>query len=353
MRIIAWLAFALLAACSTTPTQRAPVIERLPQSTKKPAPAPQPTPAQKAPPVIPGTAAAEKDWRPDTYTVKKGDTLYSIGLEFGYDYKELAQRNNINPPYVIYVGQALKLKTATTAATAESASVGPAIVTPMKTEPPVTAKSLGESALMKTEPSATAKLPGEPPLKTEPKAIKEPYSLQAMQVPPPKPETAAKPAETTPKTPETGKTETAKAEPAKNEMPTDKSAQPAADDAVDWGWPAQGKILNGFNESDGAKGMDIAGTQGQPVFAAAAGKVVYSGAGLRGYGKLVIIKHNKTYLSAYAHNSQILVKEGQEVTKGQKIAEMGSTDADQVKLHFEIRKLGKPVDPSRYLAEKP
>jgi len=95
--------------------------------------------------------------------------------------------------------------------------------------------------------------------------------------------------------------------------------------------------------------VDIAGSKGQPVGASAAGKVVYSGSGLRGYGKLVIIKHNKTFLSAYAHNEQILVKEGQSVTKGQKIAEMGSTDADQVKLHFEIRKFGKPVDPAKFL----
>jgi lipoprotein NlpD len=95
--------------------------------------------------------------------------------------------------------------------------------------------------------------------------------------------------------------------------------------------------------------VDIAGRRGQPVVASAAGKVVYSGSGLRGYGKLVIIKHNKTFLSAYAHNDQILVKEGQSVSKGQKIAEMGETDSDQVKLHFEIRKFGKPVDPGQYL----
>jgi lipoprotein NlpD len=112
--------------------------------------------------------------------------------------------------------------------------------------------------------------------------------------------------------------------------------------------PATGKVIGEFSESAN-KGINIAGKLGQAVVASAAGKVVYSGSGLRGYGKLVIIKHNKTYLSAYAHNDQILVKEGQSVTKGQKIAEMGNTDADQVKLHFEIRKFGKPVDPSRYL----
>lgn len=340
MKIFVWLTVLLLAACSTAPTQHAPVVERLPQSTKKqPSLPPKPSTAQKTPAAVPGPSGTEKDWRPDTYTVKKGDTLYSIGLEFGFDYKELAQRNNISPPYVIYVGQSLNLKgtPATAGAAAESAPVGPAIATPMKIEPAVTAKSLSE-----------------PPLKTEPKAIKEPYSAQAMLVPPPKSAELVAKAEPA-KAPEPTKPETAKAEPAKSETPMEKPAQAAAgdDDAVDWGWPAQGKVLNGFNESGGAKGMDIAGAQGQPVLAAAAGKVVYSGAGLRGYGKLVIVKHNKTYLSAYAHNSQILVKEGQEVAKGQKIAEMGNTDADQVKLHFEIRKLGKPVDPSKYLSEKP
>jgi lipoprotein NlpD len=125
----------------------------------------------------------------------------------------------------------------------------------------------------------------------------------------------------------------------------------AADDGdkLDWGWPAKGKIVAGFSEATSLKGIDIAGSAGQPVTASAGGKVVYAGSGLRGYGKLIIIKHNDAYLSAYAHNRDILVKEGQQVVKGQKIAEMGNTDADQVKLHFEIRRQGKPVDPLRYL----
>ena len=129
------------------------------------------------------------------------------------------------------------------------------------------------------------------------------------------------------------------------------SASTTADDEepLEWGMPTNGKVVAGFSENDNRKGVDIVGQRGQAVVASAAGKVVYSGSGLRGYGKLIIIKHNKTYLSAYAHNDQILVKEGQNVNKGQKIAEMGNTDADQVKLHFEIRKLGKPVDPAKYL----
>jgi lipoprotein NlpD len=129
------------------------------------------------------------------------------------------------------------------------------------------------------------------------------------------------------------------------------AATPRADDdeKLDWQWPATGKLVTGFSDTANLKGIDIAGKAGQPVLASAAGKVVYAGTGLRGYGKLVIVKHNTTFLSAYAHNSEILVKEGQQVTRGQKIAEMGNTDSDQVKLHFEIRQLGKPVDPLKYL----
>ena len=318
-----WLVIFLLAGCATS--QQAPVVERAPQS-KKTAPTAKQAPVKKALPT-------EKDWRPDGYIVKKGDTLHSIGLEFGYDYKEIAQWNNINPPYVIHVGQSLRLKDpkAAESTPAEAAQTGVAITTPIKAEPPALSKPIGEI-----------------PLKTEPKAIKEPYSEQAMAAPTPKQAETAVKAET-PKPAEAGKTE------APTEKPAPTPSSPAAssdDETLDWAWPVQGKVLSGFNESAGSKGVDIAGTQGQPVLAAAAGKVVYSGNGLRGYGKLVIVKHNKTYLSAYAHNSQILVKEGQEVTKGQKIAEMGSTDTDQVKLHFEIRKLGKPIDPAKYLPER-
>jgi lipoprotein NlpD len=123
-------------------------------------------------------------------------------------------------------------------------------------------------------------------------------------------------------------------------------------DRVDWIWPASGRVLAGFSEATN-KGVDIFGKIGDPVYASASGRVVYSGTGLRGFGKLVIIKHNQTYLSAYAHNSNIFVKEGQNVAKGQKIAEIGNTDSPQVKLHFEIRRLGKPVDPLKFLPERP
>jgi lipoprotein NlpD len=130
-------------------------------------------------------------------------------------------------------------------------------------------------------------------------------------------------------------------------------ASPAArgpDDEIAWAWPTSGAptLLASFDEQKN-KGIDIGGRAGDPVYASADGRVVYAGAGLRGYGNLIILKHNNTYLTAYAHNQSLLVKEDQNVRKGQKIAEMGSTDSDRVKLHFEIRRLGKPVDPTRYL----
>ena len=127
------------------------------------------------------------------------------------------------------------------------------------------------------------------------------------------------------------------------------SATAGDPDRLDWAWPTKGKIIAGFSDNANLKGIDIAGTAGQAIHASAPGRVVYAGNGLRGYGKLIIIKHNATYLSAYAHNREILVKEGQQVMRGQKIAEMGNTDADQVKLHFEIRRQGKPMDPAKYL----
>ncbi|NTV10542.1 MAG: peptidoglycan DD-metalloendopeptidase family protein, partial [Zoogloea sp.] len=149
---------------------------------------------------------------------------------------------------------------------------------------------------------------------------------------------------------------------AKSDTPAEpKSDKPAktaessrsntAEDGVEWGWPGAGKVLTGFNDSS-SKGLDLAGKTGDSVTAAAAGKVVYAGTALRGYGKLLIVKHGSNYSSVYAHNSQLLVKEGQQVKRGQKIAELGDTDSDRPKLHFEIRRQGKPVDPAKYLPNR-
>jgi lipoprotein NlpD len=147
--------------------------------------------------------------------------------------------------------------------------------------------------------------------------------------------------------------------PAVNAAPVSASASTPApataatnDDNLVFAWPHSGQVLSGFDEAKN-KGLDFAGKAGDPVLAAADGKVVYAGSGLRGYGNLVILKHNNTYLTAYAHNQTLLVKEDQTVQKGQRIAEMGSSDADRVKLHFEIRKQGKPVDPAKLLPARP
>jgi len=136
--------------------------------------------------------------------------------------------------------------------------------------------------------------------------------------------------------------------PPSNDQP---ATATSAEDDIAWIWPAQGKLIAGFDEVKN-KGYDIDGKAGDPIIAAGDGRVVYAGAGLRGYGNLIILKHNNTFLTAYAHNQTLLVKEDQTVKKGQKIAEMGNSDADRVKLHFEIRRQGKPVDPAKYLPAK-
>ena len=206
-------------------------------------------------------------------------------------------------------------------------------------------------------------------MKVSPKAVKEPYSeatAREMAKAPPEPVAVAraeppKPAPPasapapagSPQAPAPGPapaTQPASPAPAPASPPAAASGAAVADDEdLDWMWPAKGKLVTGFSDTANLKGIDIAGTAGQPIVASAAGRVVYAGTGLRGYGKLVIIKHNAKFLTAYAHNREILVKEGQQVARGQKIAEMGNTDADQVKLHFEIRRQGKPMDPLRYL----
>lgn len=228
-----------------------------------------------------------------TYVVQKGDTMYSIAFLNGVDYRDVAELNNIDNPSVIQAGQQLRIPVSAPVKVAESRGATPKAATP----------------------------PGG--IKSQPRTGKLPYSESAL----------------------------AQAEAMQEER---KEVPPAVGDgeeeeSLEWGMPSSGKVIADFSESANRKGVDIAGKPGQAVVASAPGKVVYSGSGLRGYGKLVIIKHNNTFLSAYAHNDQILVKEGQSVGKGQKIAEMGNTDADQVKLHFEIRKFGKPVDPAQYL----
>jgi lipoprotein NlpD len=246
----------------------------------------------------------EKDWRPSSYIVQKGDTLYSIAFNYGFDYHDLAEMNGIKDPSVISIGQVIRLFPNRSGA---AAAVAPVLVKPINNL-----------------------------VKDQPRVVEYPYSAAAMAQIDKVQEQSAPAATVVAKAPQ--------AESASND----------SNDVVDvpvpgWSLPATGKLIGQFSESDNRKGIDIAGKLGQPVMASAAGKVVYSGSGLRGYGKLIIIKHNNTYLSAYAHNEKILVKEGQNVSRGQKIALMGNTDASQVELHFEVRRFGKPVDPAKYL----
>lgn len=302
-RALAYAAVLLVAAgCATK--QPAPVIERAPPPEPPRAEPPKPAPPKPVAKPVP------------THTIKRGETLVGIALQYGLDYRELAAWNNIVNPNQISVGQVLVL-----AAPAGAASPPPAIVaTPLT----------GTAPIIEARPLANTDK-----LKVEPRAQRLPYSDKTLAQLSAGDATAGA---------------TATPEPGPAAVPTPAPDKPAAGtqgEAIDWIWPVKGKLLAAFSEA--SKGIDIAGRKGAPVVAAAAGRVVYAGQGLRGYGKLVIIKHNETWLSAYAHNDNIVVKEQQDVKRGQKIAEMGSTDTDQVKLHFEIRRQGKPVDPARVL----
>lgn len=169
---------------------------------------------------------------------------------------------------------------------------------------------------------------------------------QVLRVAPPQPDAVARPATPVASSPVAA---ASAPKPASVQSATSGATVDAAEEAITFQWPARGNVIAGFDESKN-KGLDIGGKAGDPVVAAAEGRVVYAGAGLRGYGNLIILKHNNTYLTAYAHNQTLLVKEDQVIKRGQKIAEMGSSDADQVKLHFEVRRQGKPVDPVKYLS---
>ncbi|MGF6526964.1 lipoprotein NlpD [Variovorax sp. PvP013] len=234
--------------------------------------------------------------KPGYYTVRPGDTIRRIGVETGQTWQNLVRWNNLERPDIIEVGQVLRVippgvnPVGTAPAATTTGSVDPAtgvVTRPVTPQPAIAAGAAAATGATTAVPSAAT-------------------------------------------------------------PPTRPSASGAGDEDVGWIWPAHGALIAGFSEAKN-KGLDIGGKVGDPVIAAADGRVVYAGAGLRGYGNLIILKHNNTYLTAYAHNQTLLVKEDQSVQKGQKIAEMGNSDADRVKLHFEIRRQGKPVDPARYL----
>lgn len=262
---------------------------------------------------------------PGYYTVKRGDTLYRIALDNGQDHRDIATWNNIANPSAIKEGQVLRVVPPGAAEPADGV-----VTKPIATGSGVETRSLDQPAGTPVASSSS--------VKREPRVGKEPYSDEAYARLNKQAE-AAKPVEAKPEP----KPEAAPSAPA--------PAVVAGPDDVAWMWPSAAKVTAQYSDS-GNKGLDFAGKAGDPVLAAGDGKVVYAGSGLRGFGELVIVKHNATYLSAYAHNRRILVKEGQQVTRGQRIAEMGNTDAESVKLHFEIRKQGKPVDPAGYLPKR-
>ena len=260
-------------------------------------------------------------YKGETYTVRKGDTMFLIAYISGLDVKELAALNNMKEPYSLSVGQTLKVSNGRSAAPQPTAKTTP--VQPMQAT---------------TQPGAT-----EPTITYTPGANGTQYGSDGTITGPIKagvggtsPSNAPLTTQVQPTTGQVTPTETG----------------PAVSN-VAWRWPTNGNVIQGFSNSDGGnKGIDISGSRGQAVNAAAGGRVVYAGNALRGYGNLIIIKHNDDFLSAYAHNDSILVKDQQEVKAGQQIAKMGSTGTNGVKLHFEIRYKGKSVDPTRYLPRR-
>jgi lipoprotein NlpD len=277
----------MLAACSST-RPRAPVEERTLPRAKVTAPAaPPPQAAASAPAGSEGKPppGAENAGKPGYYTVRPGDTLIRIGLENGQNWRDIRRWNNLDDPNRIEVGQVLRV----VAPEVDANAVAARGVTPAQVE----------SRPLDANPAAAASAPA-----ATASAVAASAPVSAAAAPP--------------------------------------------DDGIAWQWPASGALAATFEDGK-SKGIDILGKAGDPVVAAADGRVVYAGSGLRGYGNLVIIKHSANFLTAYAHNQTLLVKEDQVVRRGQKIAEMGSSDADRVQLHFEIRRQGRPVDPLKYL----
>jgi lipoprotein NlpD len=225
--------------------------------------------------------------RPTYHLVRRGETLYSIAWRYGGDYHELAGWNGIRPPYTIYAGQRLRLV---------------------------------------------------PPRRIRPTALRSrPQAAQVERVP-------QRPSAPTAKRAHADKTSIGTPSSAPSKVLSSEQR------GLAWRWPTQGRVIENFSGADSTrKGVDIVGRSGQEIRAAAPGRVVYSGSGLVGYGKLIIIKHNKTYLSAYGHNRKLLVTEGELVRLGQQIAEMGNSADHAAVLHFEIRRNGKPVDPLQLL----
>lgn len=306
----------LLAGCaSRTP---APVDDR------------RPPPGARAP-AAPAAPAAKPAARPDFYVVKRGDTLYSIALEHGADFRELARWNNMDDPSKIRIGQELRVRAPADPAAAQ---VGVARVSRDIESRPLDAGAAAAPAAASTPAAA------EGGMKTFPKALRMPYSEQNLA--------ALSRGEARPEAKPEARPE-AKPEPARPAPAAVAAAAPERPaDALDFIWPAKGRVLAGFSEPR-SKGVDIEGKLGDPVVAAAPGRVIYVGSGIPGLGKFIVVRHENGFNTVYAHNRENLVKMDQTIARGQKIAEVGNTDADTPKLHFQIRKLGTPLDPQKYL----
>lgn len=325
--------FILLAACSQAP---APTVSA------------QPTARSEAAPVL----------GPNDYMVKRGDTLYRIAREQKVDLQDIVALNKIDNPALLREGQVLRLR--------ETAPAGAPAVMPVGIASAVEARPLGEPGAAPAAPRPAAAHAGSGILR-EPRGGKEPYSDEAMarlnkpaangtatatgSAPAVAPAAISAPAPVVPPV-----IAPAAVTPAEKPATTaDKTSPPAGDvaevEGVAWSWPTSARLAGAYSEA-GNKGFDFPGKTGDPVHAAADGRALYVGDALAGYGKLIILKHSSDHLSVYAHNSKVLVKEGQNVKRGQKIAEFGNSGSDSVKLHFEVRKQGKPVDPSRFLPKR-
>jgi lipoprotein NlpD len=327
----AWagLAAALLAACAS-PNNRAPVEERRVPS-RPVAAAPEPVRSTAAAAAAGAAAEAasapakpppgiENAGKPGYYTVKSGDTLIRIALDNGQNWRDVSRWNGLDNPNLIEVGQVLRV-------VAPGADPAAASTRAVAAAGRVESRGLDGKPAAGTAPAPASAVPA--------------ASTSASA-------TAGSAAGTSSVPASGGAGATVSASGPGAPVGAAPTAARDGEEALEWAWPAAGTVAAGFDEAK-SKGLAIVGKAGDPVYAAADGRVVYAGAGLRGYGNLVIVKHNATYLSAYAHNQTLLVKEEQAVRRGQKIAEMGNSDAERVQLHFEIRRLGKPIDPARLL----
>ncbi len=330
-----WIAglLVLLTGCASTSTP-APVVDRSPQR----------SPSSRE-------SAASADVKPGFYMIKKGDTLYSIALDHGQDHKDITAWNNLDNPNLINVGQVIRVAPPGVA----DSVAGEATSTGVESHP-IAPPTQIESRPVDGKPLTTTAIGSVGGLKREPRGGTQPYSddawaqAQKPQVPQAAATQTAMPA-AQPPLPATPPPQPAKpGEPGSKPIVAAATPTPATTDII-WAWPTSNKVTAPFNEGSN-KGLDFNGAIGDPVLAAASGKVTLVTNSLRGYGNLIVIKHNTGYLSVYAHNSKMLVKEGQSVAKGQKIAEVGSTDSDRPNLHFEIRREGKPVDPAKFLPQR-